>query len=123
VGLRKPCINTNFEQIGKANFKCRLWNFIPRAVSLQSFCRSWKVDSCLPRHLLIFTCNIITIGGQDNSVCEVTSYGLDGPGIETELGARFFVSIQTRPETHPTFRTSRDGSFPGWGWRGKAANV
>jgi hypothetical protein len=107
VGLRKSFIYTNFEQAEKANVKCRLWNFISRTFSPQSFCRNWKVDSYLRRHLLAYTCNAFTNGRQDNSVSKVTSYGLDGPGIETRYGARFSVPIRTRHPPNLPYMRSR----------------
>ena len=42
-----------------------------------------------------------------------TAYGLDGPGIESRLGARFSAPVQTVPEAHPTSCTMDTGSFPG----------
>jgi hypothetical protein len=30
-----------------------------------------------------------------------TAYGLDGPGIESQLGARCSAPVQTGPEAHP----------------------
>ena len=51
--------------------------------------------------------------GRDSSVGIATRYGLDGPGIESRWGARFFVSVQTGPGTHPASYTMGTGSFPG----------
>ena len=48
-----------------------------------------------------------------------TSYGLDGPGIESRWGARFSAPVQTGPGAHPASCTMGTGSFPGvksgWG--------
>jgi hypothetical protein len=42
-----------------------------------------------------------------------TSYGLDGPGIESRWGARFSAPVQTGPGDHPASCTMGTGSFPG----------
>jgi hypothetical protein len=39
--------------------------------------------------------------GRDSSVGIATGYGLDGPGIESRWGARFFAHVQTGPGAHP----------------------
>jgi hypothetical protein len=39
--------------------------------------------------------------GRDSSVGIATAYGLDGPGIESRWGARFFAPVQTGPGAHP----------------------
>jgi hypothetical protein len=51
--------------------------------------------------------------GRDSSVGIATSYGLDGPGIESPWGARFSAPVQTGPEAHPASDTMGTGSFPG----------
>jgi len=38
-------------------------------------------------------------------------YGLDGPGIESRWGARFFAPVQTGPGAHPASCTMGTGSF------------
>ena len=48
-----------------------------------------------------------------------TRYGLDGPGIESRWGARFFAPVQTGPGAHPAYYTMRTASFP----EGKAAGA
>jgi hypothetical protein len=40
-------------------------------------------------------------------------YGLDDPGIEPWLGARFSVPVQTRPGAYPTAYTLGTVSCPG----------
>ena len=51
-----------------------------------------------------------------------TAYGLDGPVIESPVGARFSAPVQTGPEAHPTSCIMSTGSFPGakcgraWRW-------
>jgi hypothetical protein len=47
------------------------------------------------------------------SVSVATVYGLDGPGIESRWGARFFAQVQTGPGAHPASCTMGTGSFPG----------
>ena len=42
-----------------------------------------------------------------------TGYGLDGPGIESRLVARFSASVQTGPGAHPASCIMGTGSFPG----------
>jgi hypothetical protein len=51
--------------------------------------------------------------GRDNVVGIATRYGLDGPGIESRLGARLLAAVQTGPWTHPASYTMGAGSFPG----------
>jgi hypothetical protein len=48
---------------------------------------------------------------RDSSVDIATGYGLDGPGIESRWGARFFVRTST--EAHPASCKMGTGSFPG----------
>jgi hypothetical protein len=50
---------------------------------------------------------------RDSSVGIATDYGLDGPGIESRWGARFFAHVQTGPAAHPASCTVGTGSFPG----------
>jgi hypothetical protein len=75
--------------------------------------------------------------GPGSSVGITTGYGLDGPGIESRLGARFSAPVQTGPGAHPASCTMGTGSFPGvkygrgvlltthpllvpWSWKGRA---
>ena len=51
--------------------------------------------------------------GRDSSVSIATSYGVDGPGIESQWGARFSALVQTGPRAHPASYTVRTASFPG----------
>ena len=51
--------------------------------------------------------------GRDSAVGIATRYGLDGPGIESQWGARFSVPVQTGPGFHPVSHTVDTGSFPG----------
>jgi hypothetical protein len=51
--------------------------------------------------------------GPVSSVDIATRYGLDGPGIENPVGARFPATVQTGPWTHPAFYIMGTGFFPG----------
>jgi len=42
-----------------------------------------------------------------------TRYGLDGPGIESRWGGRFFTPVQTGPGAYPATYTMGTGVFPG----------
>ena len=42
-----------------------------------------------------------------------TDYGLEGPGIDSRLGARFSAPVQTGPGVHPAFCKMGTVSFPG----------
>jgi hypothetical protein len=42
-----------------------------------------------------------------------TCYGLDGPGIESRWGARFFTPVQNGPGAHTVSCTMGIMSFPG----------
>ena len=60
--------------------------------------------------------------GRDSSVGIATSYGLDGPGIESWWGARFSAPVQTGPGAYPTSCTMGTGSFPGVKRPGRGAD-
>jgi len=51
--------------------------------------------------------------GRDSSVGIATCYGLDGPGIESQWGARFSTPVQTGPGAHPATYAMCTGSFLG----------
>ena len=51
--------------------------------------------------------------GPGSVVGIATVYGLDGPGIESRLGARFSTTDQTGPEAHPASCKMGTKSFPG----------
>jgi hypothetical protein len=53
------------------------------------------------------------IRGPSSVVGLATGYGLDGPGIESQLGARFFTPVQTGPGARRASCTMDTGSFPG----------
>jgi len=63
--------------------------------------------------------------GRDSSVGIATSYGLDGPGIESRLEATFSAPVHTGPGAHPTSYKTGTGSFRGGGGGegGKAAGA
>jgi hypothetical protein len=50
--------------------------------------------------------------GQGSSVGIETGYGLDGPGIKSRLGVRFFAHVQTGPGPHPASCTMGSGPLP-----------
>jgi hypothetical protein len=51
--------------------------------------------------------------GPGSVVGVVTVYGLDGPGIESQWGARFSEPVHTGPGAYPATCTMGTGSFPG----------
>ena len=51
--------------------------------------------------------------GRGSPVDIATVYGLDGPGIESRWGVRFFAPVQTGPGGHPASCARGTGSFPG----------
>ena len=51
--------------------------------------------------------------GPGSVVGIATSYGLDGPGIESRWGARFSATVQTGPGAHPASCTMGTGSSLG----------
>jgi len=55
----------------------------------------------------------LNIEGRLSSVGIATRYGLDGPGIEFRLVARFSAPVQTGPGANPASCTMGTGSFPG----------
>jgi len=55
----------------------------------------------------------LSVCGPGSVVGIATAYELDGPGIESRLGVRFFATVQTGPEAHRASCTMGTGSFPG----------
>jgi hypothetical protein len=51
-----------------------------------------------------------------------TGYGLDGPGIDSRWGARFFAHVQTGPGAQTTSCTMGTGCFPGVKRPGRGAD-
>jgi hypothetical protein len=64
----------------------------------------------------------LALCGLGSSVGMATDYELDGPGIESQWGARFFAHIQTGPGAHSAFCTVGTGSFPGAKRPGRGAD-
>ena len=77
--------------------------------------RLYNVNLVLKYHLSVYGKDTYwkSLRGRDSSVCTATRYGLDGPGIETRLGARFSATVQTGPGAHPASYTMGTGFFPG----------
>jgi hypothetical protein len=50
---------------------------------------------------------------RDRIFCIAIRNGLDGPGIESRLGARFSAPVQTGPEAYPASYTVGTRSIPG----------
>jgi len=48
---------------------------------------------------------------RESSLYMATRYGLDGPGIESRWGARFFAPVYTGPGAHPASYTMDTGSL------------
>ena len=51
--------------------------------------------------------------GRDSVVGMATRYGLNGPGVESWLGARFSATVHTGPGGQPDSYTMGIGSFLG----------
>ena len=54
----------------------------------------------------------VYVVGRDSSVRIATSYGRDGPGIESQWGEIFSAPVQTIPGAHPASYTMGTGPFP-----------
>jgi hypothetical protein len=52
--------------------------------------------------------------GRDSVVGIATRYGMDGPGIESPVAARFSAAVQTGPGAHPASCTMGTGSLSRW---------
>jgi len=61
----------------------------------------------------IFCNSPIICGSSESSVGIATRYGLDGPGIEVPVWARFSTHFQTGPGAHPASYAMCTSSFPG----------
>jgi hypothetical protein len=57
--------------------------------------------------------NLIVLHGPGSSVGIASGYGLDGPGIESQWGAKFSAPVQTGSGAHPASCTMGTGSFLG----------
>ena len=63
-------------------------------------------------HIISIKLYYLYLTRRDISVGKATLYGLDGPGIEIQWGARFSAPVQTGPGAHPASCTMGTGSFP-----------
>jgi hypothetical protein len=59
-----------------------------------------------------FSVFISVLRSRNGSVGIASYYRLNGPGIESRLGARFSAPVQTGSEAHPTSYSMGTGSFP-----------
>ena len=66
-----------------------------------------------PAWMNLKNCKGYTICGPGSVVGVATGYGLDGPGIESRWGARFYTPVQTGPGAHPASCTMGTRSFLG----------
>ena len=77
---------------------------------------TWVSTDCCVNLLLIIMIIIIVVNiiivGWDSSVGTATRCGLDGPGFEFRLGARFCIPVQTAPGAHSAAYTMGSESFP-----------
>ena len=72
-----------------------------------------NIDNQQTFDTLLFSRACMWHRGPGSSVGIATGYGLDGPGIESQWGARLSAPAQTGPEAHPASCTMGAGSFPG----------
>jgi hypothetical protein len=85
--------------------------FVPHPLHVSGICCSSSGGThCVCA--AISTCYTYTCG-PGSSVGIATGHGLDGPGIESRLGARFSAPVQTGSGAHPASCTMGTGSFPG----------
>ena len=76
------------------------------------FAKIYVPDFALYRNLpFIFL--LLPTGGPGSSVGIATVYGLDGPGIESQWGARFSSPVRTSSGAHRASCTLGTRSFPG----------
>jgi len=59
---------------------------------------------------------------RDSLVVTATPYGLGGPGIESQWGARVSAPVQTGPGAHPASYIMGTRSFPGVKRTGRGAD-
>ena len=77
--------------------------------------RSTRKKLC-PQKFHVELCAVV---GRDSSVGIATRYGLDGPGIESRWGKRFFRTLPDRPWGQPSLLYNGFRLFSG----GKAAGA
>jgi hypothetical protein len=66
-----------------------------------------------PELLIQYICSYPPYCGPSSVFGIATGDGLDGPGIESQWGARFSAPVQTGPGAHPASCTMGTGSLPG----------
>ena len=64
----------------------------------------------------------IYIGNRDSSIGIATSYGLDGPGIDSRWEANLSAPVQTGPGAHPASCTVGTGYLLGVNWPGSGVD-
>jgi hypothetical protein len=75
-----------------------------------------KIQTKLDQKIISFICHNYRphkLRGPGSVVGIATGYGLDGSGIASRWGARFFAPVQFGPGAHPASYTMRTGSFSG----------
>jgi hypothetical protein len=88
---------------------------VPLLLSEQTHSAVWSY--CIAQmHLYLQNRNYTystTACGPGSVIGIATGYGLDGPGIESQWGARFSAPVQTGPGAHPTSCINGYRVFPG----------
>jgi len=79
------------------------------------------VDSCLPRHLLIFTWNIITNAARITQLVKLLAMGWTVRGSKHSMGRDFLCP--SRPDPRPTRPSVQAEPSLSRGGRGKAAEA
>jgi hypothetical protein len=90
-------------------------NYQEHGSSCSAFCQ----NSCILCNIMVSYC---VHCGPGSSVSIATDYGLDGPGIKSQWGGRFFAHVQTGPGAHPASCIMGTGSFPGVKRPGRGAD-
>jgi hypothetical protein len=104
-----------------------LWYSITRNVIHKNcFMVKWQTKKFPPFvsdvDFWIFIHVLYTLVCRDSSVGITTRYGLDGPGIELPLAAKFSAPFQTGTGAHPASYTMVTASFPGLKRRGRGVD-
>ena len=89
----------------------QIWYFPQDFLKLKLHIRDTRIFSIKDNSLI--RSNTLQVGWPGSVVGIATAYGLDGPGIESRLRARFSAPVQIGPEAHPASCTMGTGSFPG----------
>ena len=69
------------------------------------------VSDIAPRVFVNIKCKYTLLVNQDSAVRTTTRYGLDGPGIKSQWGARFPTYVKTGPGAYPASCTMGTGSL------------